>query len=178
MGPGPVRALPHVRIYGSYCMYICIYVYMYICVFRDSHFLRLSFTFSILFFGDSHFQRLSFYMFNFWFSRIFGVPDPGQSLEGVPDPVKSLEIVGNCRPSPGNRGKSLGDRGESWKLCPIPNSRAVCVPLNFLISLYIILHTHTHTHPLNRYSHTRCGGSTETNIYHYACISGLCSVKG
>ena len=108
---------------------VCIYVYMYICVFRDSHFQRLSkhiFNFGFLGFPlSAPFQK----HFQFCFFMIFGVPDPG----------KSWEIVGNCRPSPGNRGKSLGDRGESWKWCPIPNSRGS------VLSLYI-LRTHTRTH--------------------------------
>ena len=98
---GPVRARPHVRIYGSYCMYmyisryyICIYVYFGILTFSV-----LPFTFSILGFWDSHFQRLAVYIFNFWLFWIVGVPDHG----------KSWEIVGN-------RVKLSPKPGESWEI--------------------------------------------------------------
>ena len=84
---GPVRARPHVRIDGSYCMYICIYVYMYICIptfsasrkthFRDSHFQIPTFSATRkTHFQDSHFQRLLKHIFDFGFFMICGVPEP------------------------------------------------------------------------------------------------------
>ena len=109
---GPVRARPHVRIDGSYCMYICIYVYMYICIptfsasrkthFQDSLFQIPTFSASRkTHFQDSHFQRLLKHIFDFVFFYDFWCPEPweivgigGNRVKLSPEPRESWEIVG------------------------------------------------------------------------------------
>ncbi len=140
---GPARARPHVRIYGSYCMYmyisrcyICIYVYFGIPTFS-----ALPFTFSILGFLDSHFQRLALYIFNFVFFMICGVLDPG----------KLWGIVGNCGLVP-----LICFLSHKWP--PIPSPNLVQLPLDFIFRLgplatfltndmlYTCKYTYIHTH--------------------------------
>ena len=113
---GPVRARPHVRIDGSYCMYICIYVYMYIYIYIYIYIFRIP-TFSVsrkTHFQDSHFRRFTENTFSgfplsapaqtyfrFCFFYDFWCPEPweivgigGNRVKLSPKPGESWEIVG------------------------------------------------------------------------------------
>ena len=132
-------------------------LYMYICIFWDSHFQRLDvyiFNFVFLGFLVSHFQRLDVYIFNFGFFMILWTC-PNWEICVFMRFWYILCVYG-----------MLCVCGVGWKCVCVwcvlgwngwPGAQSLipeqCVSPQFPNLSYI-----TRTHKLNRYSRTRCGG--------------------